>query len=79
LFVGCFQPAYYTAHFVLWYLLPLAVILIMYGRISCTLWATSATAVPQAQYRTSRNSCVSEMPDYAMSTQVTSSFIVLQL
>ncbi|KAL8577426.1 hypothetical protein ACOMHN_021606 [Nucella lapillus] len=34
---------YYTVHFVLWYLLPLAVILVMYGRISCTLWATSTT------------------------------------
>ena len=54
----CLQTAYYTAHFMLWYLLPLAVILIMYGRISCTLWATSAAAVP-ASRREGRDSSLS--------------------
>lgn len=43
------QTAYYTAHFVLWYLLPLTAILVMYGRISCTLWATSAASVPASR------------------------------
>ncbi|XP_025110449.1 trissin receptor-like [Pomacea canaliculata] len=38
------MTAYYTCHFALWYLLPLLVILTVYGRISCTLWATSAAA-----------------------------------
>nr|KAG5711731.1 hypothetical protein BaRGS_023495 [Batillaria attramentaria] len=45
------MKTYYTAHFVLWYMLPLIIIVVMYGHISCTLWASSITAAANTTHR----------------------------
>ena len=64
------QSAYYTAHFVIWYLFPLTMILVMYGRISCTLWATSMAMTTTTKFRSPSGRGSVTVTQDNMSTQV---------